>query len=92
MTSFHEGAMKVAKACAFHEVRSPPQAHHRSGMYSSSSSSAFSPSLSGFCFCFSFLGAIMFAGTRVLVCWNSNDVVWSLWDIKRRRFGLFLSF
>ena len=45
-----------------------------------------------FVFFFSFLGAITFAGTRVLVCWNSNDVVWSLWDIKRRRFGLFYFF
>ena len=92
MTSFHEGAMKAAKACAFHEARSPPQAHHRSGMYSSSSSFAFSPSSSGFCFFFPFWAPSRFAGTRVLVCWNSNDVIWSLWDIKRRRFGLFYFF
>ena len=43
---------------------------------------------------FFFLGVVTFAGTRVLVCWNSgqNDVVWSLWDIKRRRFGFFFIF
>ena len=39
MTPFHEGAVKAAKALAFHEARSPPQARHRPGMYSSSSSS-----------------------------------------------------
>ena len=43
---------------------------------------------------FFFLGVVTFAGTRVLVCWNSgqNDVVWSLWDIKRRCFALFYFF
>ena len=45
-----------------------------------------------FVFFFPFLGAIRFAGTGVLVCWNSNDVIWSIWDIKRRRFGLFKFF
>ena len=79
---FHEGAVKAAKVRAFHEARSPLQARHRLGMYSSSFSSAFSSSSSKFFFFF--LGAVAFARTRVPVCWTSgqNDVVWSLWDIK----------
>ena len=71
MTSFHEGAMKAAKACAFHEARSPPQAHHRSGMYSSSSSSAFSPSSSGFCF-------FVFLSGRHQVCWDEGSCLLEL--------------
>ena len=49
---FHEGAVKAAKVRAFHEARSPLQARHRLGMYSSSFSSAFSSSSSKFFFFF----------------------------------------
>ena len=45
--------MKAAKACAFHEARSPPQVRLRPGMSSSSSSSTFSSSF-GFYFLFLF--------------------------------------
>ena len=41
-----------------------------------------------------FLPASGIAGTEVPVCCkpDQNNVVWSFWDIKRRRFGFFIFF
>ena len=81
--------MKATKARAFHEAQSPPQAHAFDDVCLFPLLLLLSLLLLAF-----FFAVVTIAGTRVPVCCNSgqNNVVWSLWDIKQRRFGLFYFF